>query len=169
MMNWSSNISYILPHLWLCGMSDINEPNLTAFEITHVLNTAIELRDFTYPDIAGLNVKHIVFEDDEEENLLEHLDDCVDHIHKAIGEGGNVLVHCIGGVSRSASVIVAYLVKYEKKTLREAYFHVLNSRRGVSPNLGFWKQLMTYEEKHRGSNSVEISGSVPTYMKEMAE
>lgn len=165
MQKFSSGVSQITPNLWLCGMRQITEGNLRELEITHILNTAEELEDFRYPNIDGLNVKHIVFEDSEDENLLEYLNECVDYIFGVIKSGGNILIHCIGGVSRSASVCIAYMVKYEKLTLRKAYFHVLHRRHGISPNLGFWGQLVIYEEKLRGDNSVEMlpffSGTVP--------
>lgn len=165
MKAYGSQISQMTPNLWLCGMRNINEANLKDIEITHILNTAAELKDFEYPEIDGLIVKHVLMRDSEDEDLLQYLDQCVDYVYNIIKSGGNILVHCIGGISRSASVCIAYLVKYENVTLRKAYYHVLHRRHCIFPNFGFWRQLVTYEEKLRGSNSVEmlpfIFGTVP--------
>jgi hypothetical protein len=60
------------------------------------------------------------------------------------------------GVSRSASLVIAYLMKHENKSLRDAYLHVRQRRRCVSPNNGFWRQLITYEYTLRGENSVHM-------------
>ena len=165
MKKYGSQIAQISPNLWLSGVGNITEENLRGKGITHILNTAQELQDFRYPEIDGLHIKHILMRDSEDENLLEYLDLCVDYIQNVKNSGGNILVHCVAGVSRSASVCLAYLVKYKNATLRKAYFHVLHRRPCIFPNFGFWRQLVTYEEKLRGSNSVEmlpfIFGTVP--------
>ena len=164
-MKFGNQIAQITPNLWLCGIANIKEETLRERQINYILNTAEELTDFNYPRIDGLHVEHIVMRDKEDENLLAYLDICVDYIHKTIHSGGNILVHCVAGVSRSASVCIAYLVKYMKMTLRKAYFHILHKRPCIFPNFGFWRQLVTYEENLRGSNSVEmlpfIFGTVP--------
>ena len=48
------------------------------------------------------------------------------------------------GVSRSASVVIAYIMKKEKKTLKEALEYVKQNRQ-VRPNMGFHKQLEFFE------------------------
>ena len=42
------------------------------------------------------------------ENLLVHLPRVCDFIDQALASGGIVLVHCFGGISRSASCVIAY-------------------------------------------------------------
>jgi ribosomal protein L18 len=59
-----------------------------------------------------------------------------------------VLVHCVLGKSRSASAVVAYLVRHRGMTLRQAYLHVLEQRKAVvvvRPNRSFVAQLMAWE------------------------
>jgi len=48
---------------------------------------------------------------------------------------GHVLVHCVAGVSRSASVVIAWLVKHEGLTLLEAASAVKAARPVAHPNL----------------------------------
>jgi len=50
-----------------------------------------------------------------------------------------VLVHCHMGVSRSATVVIAYLMKYFHMTHREAYNFVKKKRSVINPNEGFRK------------------------------
>lgn len=50
----------------------------------------------------------------------------------------------LAGVSRSASVVIAYIMKKEKKTLKEALEFVKQNRQ-VRPNMGFHKQLEFFE------------------------
>ena len=64
--------------------------------------------------------------------------------------GGKILVHCVAGVSRSATLCIIYLVKYEKMTLRQAYYCIRAVRPIIRPNVGFWSQMVEYERKYRG-------------------
>lgn len=141
-------------------------------DITHVLNTAVELENFKYP-LDNLNVRHILMRDSVDENLTMYLDTCVDHIHTVVKSGGRILVHCVAGVSRSASVCIAYLVKYKHKSLKDAHMHVLNRRPCIFPNFNFWQHLTEFEEKVTGKVTVEmlptIMGPVPSTMLKDAE
>jgi atypical dual specificity phosphatase len=53
----------------------------------------------------------------------------------------NVLVHCFAGKSRSASVIIGYLMKYHNMRFEEAYTYVKHIRPSIDPNIGFYCQL----------------------------
>lgn len=71
-------------------------------------------------------------------------------------KGGKTLVHCVAGVSRSATICLAYLVKYQQMTLEQAYRHVKKRRSVIHPNAGFWRQLIDYERRILGQNSVKM-------------
>ncbi|KAL0175932.1 hypothetical protein M9458_028262, partial [Cirrhinus mrigala] len=58
--------------------------------------------------------------------------------------GQAILVHCKMGVSRSASTVIAYLMKQQGWALDHALNHVRERRPIVQPNEGFLKQLHTY-------------------------
>ena len=66
-------------------------------------------------------------------------------IRGAIEGGGQVLVHCFAGVSRSASVVIAYLMRYHNMTYSQACAHVQDRRPWINPNPGFVNQLKRYE------------------------
>jgi len=53
-----------------------------------------------------------------------------------------VLIHCHAGISRSATIILAYLMINEKLSLGEAFKYVQSKRKIISPNLNFMGQLM---------------------------
>lgn len=57
------------------------------------------------------------------------------------GFSGKVLVHCQVGVSRSATLVLAYLMLKQNLTLVEAVCAV-KDKRGVIPNRGFLRQLI---------------------------
>ena len=173
MKPFRSPIARLTNNLYLCGIGCITEENLIHRNITHVLNTAEELREFVYPTACHLSIEHILMRDSEDQNLLEDLDICVDHINHVVESGGNILVHCVAGVSRSASVCIAYLMKYKNMSLKAAYTHVFDRRPCIFPNFGFWRQLCTYEVAIHGKSTVEllpfVIGWIPDTMKIEAE
>jgi len=66
---------------------------------------------------------------------------CLKFIFDALQKKHRVLCHCHKGVSRSATVCVAYLVEYKNQSLIEAMETCKNSRRSVKVNKGFMKAL----------------------------
>ncbi|XP_041026480.1 dual specificity protein phosphatase 12-like isoform X1 [Juglans microcarpa x Juglans regia] len=83
--------------------------------------------------------------DMESEDLLDHLDVCFDFIDQSRQEG-SVLVHCFAGVSRSAAIIMAYIMRTEHLSQEAALVSLRQSCEFVCPNDGFLDQLKMYEE-----------------------
>lgn len=125
---------------------------------------AVELDEYNYPK-PGLQIHKFSLRDSIDEDIYTRLEECVQLIDNIQKDGGRILVHCVAGVSRSATVCIAYLVKIHQISLRAAHQHVLECRNVVFPNNGFWRALIRYEERVRGVNSVEmrpyISGMDP--------
>lgn len=55
--------------------------------------------------------------------------------------GNNVLVHCRAGISRSSTIVIAYLIQKDRLSFEDALQLVRSSRPIVMPNKGFVKQL----------------------------
>ncbi|XP_024362747.1 uncharacterized protein [Physcomitrium patens] len=91
-------------------------------------------------------VKKIVpIRDIESQNLLDHLEGCLDFIEQG-RDNGSILVHCVAGVSRSAAVITAYLMRLDRLSLDEALASLQQVSSKVYPNCGFMQQLQLFEE-----------------------
>jgi protein-tyrosine phosphatase len=86
-------------------------------------------------------------DDDEEERISIHFFDVHKIIRDAVSDGKNVMVHCAAGISRSATLVIAYLMIENGWTMREAYNYVKNKRHIIEPNIGFMKQLQGLEYK----------------------
>ena len=67
---------------------------------------------------------------------------------------GRVLVHCISGVSRSVTLVLAHLMIKHNFTLKEAYQRIKRYRPYIVPNPGFKMALAMYEFEATGSTSV---------------
>ncbi|XP_061364797.1 uncharacterized protein LOC133308208 [Gastrolobium bilobum] len=95
--------------------------------------------------------------DTENEDLLDFLDVCIDFIDRSRKEGC-VLVHCFAGVSRSAAVITAYLMRTEHLSQEDALESLRQSCEFVCPNDGFLEQLKMFEEM-----GFKVDQSSPVY------
>ena len=66
-----------------------------------------------------------------------------------------MLVHCAQGRSRSATIVIAYLMTAKKMRLREAYDLVKRKRPQISPNPCYLKDLADLEFSLFGSNTLQ--------------
>ncbi|GJQ75685.1 hypothetical protein Trydic_g17759 [Trypoxylus dichotomus] len=110
--------------------------------VGHILNVTREIDNFFPGTFDYLNVR--VY-DDEKTDLLKHWDDTYKYISKARQQGSKVLVHCKMGISRSASVVIAYAMKAFNWEFKRALQHVKEKRSCIKPNTSFLAQLETYQ------------------------
>ena len=92
-----------------------------------------------------LITKLIDIDDEPFEDLLAHLNEACDWIHQKLAQkDGGVLVHCLQGISRSGSVVVAYIMRTLKVPYEEALARARLGRPLVCPNSGFKAQLLMW-------------------------
>lgn len=96
-------------------------------------------------DFPNIDWHRLVIDDDEEERISEHFFKIHKVISKAITDNKNVIVHCAAGMSRSASLVIAYLMIENRWCYEETFNYVKKKRPIISPNIGFIKQLKSLE------------------------
>ncbi|CAD8182338.1 unnamed protein product [Paramecium octaurelia] len=84
-------------------------------------------------------------------------------INKHMDDNHNVLVHCMAGKSRSATIVLAYLMFSQDWTLQEALIYLKSVRPLVCPNPGFIRQLLKYEEKLFGKVKSNLTHEITPY------
>lgn len=145
--------SEIMDHLYLSGFICAEESKLKEIGITAV----VDATNVSNSPIKSVDYLKIPVEDSEGSNIKVYFDEVADKILQVKLKNGKILVHCAAGISRSTSLVLAYMVKHENMTLKEAYQFVHDKRPIISPNIGFWKQLIDYERSLRnGSTSVTM-------------
>ncbi|KAK9809664.1 hypothetical protein WJX73_001963 [Symbiochloris irregularis] len=134
--------------------------------VTHILSvTEMSAEDMKIlkdwdPDFK--TVQHmVIFEDDHPRtDLLKYFPKAVHFIESAIADGGKVFVHCMQGISRSATIVAAYLMKVEELSRDAAVQSIKFSRAGIHPNPGFMDQLLTWQiNKCKDPNAPSLNGT----------
>lgn len=91
------------------------------------------------------NHKWIDLEDDLDSSIYEQIAQALAWIEVNL-KTKNVLVHCHMGISRSASIVLAFLMKNYKLSLDGAFNHTVGIRKTIGPNEKFWTELKKYEK-----------------------
>ena len=91
--------------------------------------------------------------DVEEADIKAHFATAIAKIDAAKQSGRAIFVHCSRGVSRSASLCIAYLMKTEGWSAKRARQVVEERRPIILPNDGFWKCLCEYEKELSGERT----------------
>ncbi|CAE7230727.1 DUSP16 [Symbiodinium natans] len=170
----TAHSSEILPWLFLGGKRNLeNDQEITVrTNITHVLNLAQEVNlkadikeiatEYNRERDLPFVYKKLNFGDTPDQDILSELESAIEFIHEAhsSNERHNVLVNCVQGISRSASVVLAYLMKYERMSLRAAYDHVRERRAVADPRKEFLDQLAVFECKLFDVDKPTLTGAI---------
>lgn len=133
----------VIPGLYLTSENiTLERELLLRMKITHILSVGAGPRQGHHPGVfehLRIGIKDAITSD-----LLQILPRCFEFIQQGM-EKGNVVVHCKAGRSRSASVVMAYLIKLDPSlSLADALLKVRVARATAQPNPGFMSQLETF-------------------------
>ncbi|KAH8301953.1 hypothetical protein KR044_001253 [Drosophila immigrans] len=130
--------------LYLGSQDAVSPENVVKYKLTHILSVGIETPNVEFLP-STVKCKHLPCLDLPETDLLHYvLPVAIDFIEEAQSAKGCILVHCNAGVSRSASVVIGYLMQRRDMRFEEAYHLVKSWRPCAQPNAGFMQQLKKF-------------------------
>ena len=143
-----NDIDEIIENLYLGNFSaSENIQQLKDLGIKKVLSV-IDFNDFpNYKDEKIIH-KSVEVSDFDYQNIIQYFGECLNFIK---GEE-KILVHCMAGASRSATIVIAYLMWIEKMKFDDALNFVNSKRPIVDPNDGFREQLKIFEKLLEDNN-----------------
>lgn len=149
----------------LQALNDVEE--LKSHGITGIISLVKE----DVPDMAtngGFQQLQVQIDDDEDQDIMQYFGQTNKFIEGILASGNSVLVHCVAGVSRSVTIVCAYLLhraytssssdRSEKLSVDDAISTITKIRPSAGPNDGFLEQLEIYL-----ASGCEISNEKPLY------
>lgn len=140
-----SDLHEVAANLWIGSLEAARAThNLKKLNISHVLTVANNPVEVEHQREIK-KYKYLHLKDFPAAKVLCLVDEAVEFIDSGLHAGTGVLVHCLVGMSRSASIVIAYLMMKNKQTYQETLDQV-KQKRAVRPNMGFARQLELIEQ-----------------------
>ncbi|KAK4051081.1 tyrosine protein phosphatase yvh1 [Microbotryomycetes sp. JL221] len=132
----------VMSNLWIGDFASSQAAaQLTQHGITHVVAAMRQ----TYDNLPGIRLHQVKVDDTNTTNIIEHFESTCDFIANARMRSHGVLVHCQAGVSRSATLVAAYLMREMGLTADKAVQKIKKARPMIEPTDFFMLQLELWE------------------------
>lgn len=151
-----AKISEVIPGLFISGVCALTPATIAANNIKLIVNATEEV-----PNVKSLGkVEYLKLwlKDDAEADLRPHFFEPLEQVKTMLKSGNNVLIHSVQGTSRCVALCMAYLLKFEGKSFKEAHTLLKAKRSLVRINSGFWRQLRAFE---REIKRIQSFGGLP--------
>lgn len=143
MLDSQPKASLLTDHIIVGSREDACDYNiLQDLGVTHVLNAADGLGNGFPHSFIYYNLP---LQDRDDFPVSKYFEVSSSFMKRVEGLGGRVMIHCVAGVSRSVTLVIAHLILAHRMTLRDAYNHVVTHRPYICPNNGFKLALAQLE------------------------
>ena len=133
----------IISGLWLSGISSVSNRQALHENNIEMIISAVLGSSANFP--YDFNYERADLRDTEDEDIITDFYRLVPIIHNELTNKRGVLVSCIFGRSRSASLLAAYLIKHRDMSAEEALQFIKSKRSQIDPNANYIRQLKQYE------------------------
>jgi protein-tyrosine phosphatase len=154
-------MSHIIDNLFLSSISEM-------YNKVETKNTKLHInaqQDKIFPEFDNIQTQiNLNWRDSPLQNINEHgiLFNIIRLMDSYISEGKQVLVNCYAGVSRSATIVIGYLMYKNKMNVQDALSFVRQKRPIINPNYGFVCQLYNLQEELHKLDNVSTYKSKTT-------
>ncbi|GJJ11270.1 hypothetical protein Clacol_005502 [Clathrus columnatus] len=158
----SDSVSLILPQGLYLG--PCSAASSQSFLKNNLISDVLSVGATPARMIEGVTYHRLSLNDDTSSPITKVVNSAcqiIDGVLKSKKGKGKILVHCSAGISRSPTLVTAYLMKVHGMSLRSALGHVIRARNQVLPNPGFIEQLKELEMELFGTQSLDVEG-LPT-------
>ncbi|KIO21356.1 hypothetical protein M407DRAFT_245498 [Tulasnella calospora MUT 4182] len=133
---------------------------LKELNISHILCIRDQKESFSVRPRFPEQFTYLVLDvqDTEEQNLIRLFPQAKSFIENALAQGGQVLVHCNGGISLAPSFVIMFVMEHLNLNWEDALHLVQNRRYCISPNGGFLTQIKEYESIYKAAQQVQRYG-----------
>lgn len=145
----NEDVHQIVDNIFLGSKSAAMNINwLKMNKITHVLDIGSSFPIQYYENVYNtlkIQRTYMFISDQTDVSIKSVFSLCHNIIDSCINSDGNILIHCEMGISRSATIVISYLMYKKQMTMDEAIAFIKSKRSIIKPNCGFLYQLSRYE------------------------
>ena len=143
----SYNIDKITDKIFLGSIEGLSEYDYFKKEqIENILSITSESPKI--PEDKNINHKVVIIDDFFSENIIKYFKECIEFIENS----NKIYIHCTCGVSRSATIVLAYLMWKTHLDFDDIYSFVKKRRPEIDPNNGFRRQLKLFQKLLKENN-----------------
>jgi len=126
-------------------LGDSNGCNQTFFEQN---NIGAVIQVMNEPPLLPEHIPHLHIDISDKINvqITDFFSQCFAFIDEHIERNVNIYIHCALGISRSATIVIGYIMHKNRITYNDAYKLVHSKRPQIDPNFGFCCQLLVFEK-----------------------
>ena len=145
MYNLFTNPTHIIDNIYIGNAYNAADYyTLKKLGIKKIVNVSEEISNYFPSEFEYYNIKVL---DNEDGRLKPHYNKFISFTNQSNksddDKDNNILVHCFMGSSRSATLVVLYLMRNHHMTFEDAYKFIKNKRNIVNLNTMFAKELIT--------------------------
>lgn len=131
--------THIIDNIYLgSAYNAASTKTLRSFDIKFIINATKEISNY-YPD--EFTYVRYKLHDNNKNSIIEYLNDAYEKILEYQKLPGNIFIHCFMGASRSASIVIYYLMKRKNMEFNTALEFIRNKRSIINPTFRLTKDL----------------------------